>query len=1270
MTKHNRRAAGALLLAAWCASCGSAGAAGGPEEGPPDLAIPRMSRAPVVDGIIDPGTEWAEAALVSGVTHAGGQRPVQPRQTRFWIAWDEEHLFLAARSELREGERLATAYRITDTQMAVFDDTYELGFDTRGRSTPPGEDERCYKMTINFFNIIGAMKSLPGIGGFDYTWSPEFTAKSRITPDRRYWDFEMILPVRTGLEQMRDNRAGDPVRLLLGRNYKYPWDQVAIPPMRSGYFDSAGWVRAVLVEDKPYVRLTGLEQVPHRNRALFRLEAVNPGPKPASVTVATAWTADGAEAGDAAGTLAAEETLDVPAAGVATFALDQPLPGKEGAFTLRAVTDTGHVLLDTGMRFARDYGLQVYTSEEYRRRILQPGRFDLQVGYNPLNGKLRLKGDVLEMPWLKDADSMTWRVLGDGDRVIAQGRVDRRIADLYGSLEQLPDLSAGTYRVQGRILDAAGRELAAAAETIEKKDEQEAFPWLGNRIGDPGRVIPPYTAVAQENGRFTCWGRSYTLNGLGLPASVQSRDGELLAAPVRIVVVRNGREETLRPSGRVRVTETKDWRIAFEGRAEGAGLAVGVQGEFEQDGTLLYTLTYEPADGKPLALDALRFEVPLRPWPQQLMHCVGPGGNYASKTTGFVPEGEGRVWDTTVIGKQSSQMTVGTFYPQVWVGDDRRGLLWWGASDRGWFPDDAVPAHELVRQPGELVLRNNLIGRPVDLAERRTLRFALCATPFRPLRPRFRLLNYTANARFSSGAYKQRGRVRGWNLLHAPSRNPDEWPEIYAGYKRGADAALRERYRGGVNLYQGDFIGSGIPLMGYGTRTLDQEVLGYFKSDWQEAFNPSQNDYYLSLMDQWVREGGLRKWYFDITFIRANEALLNGMAYLLPDGRVQPGYNIHGMRRLYRRVFAMMEAHGLMPGAFTGHSTNCYPLMLFPWIEAILDGEFNHVKDDSPFEWVDGMGEARMRSMCQAQNWGIPFGMLVKLQIQDNPAEQSRQSRSVTGWLRLHDIWQGNRAGAYWRWGLHEPAVKYSGYWRTKELARANDGDLKTTIWRLPGRALLLVFNDHKTEDAEAIQLDLDLAALDLQPEAGETLHFERVDGSPVEPRFDARTGRVSGFSLDRRQWVALALSRHLAEVQPQLRKAGGWGATAPEPRPYRQWGLGEEEVRFFADGAPGSPVRSLTPGVDVHAWTRPDRVLLMVANTTDRDAAVRLDLDYVKLGLMPIKPWRRRLDLYTLERSVPLGERDGPDFDPHAGTVTVGNLPAGAWITVGVERY
>ena len=204
------------------------------------------------------------------------------------------------------------------------------------------------------------------------------------------------------------------------------------------------------------------------------------------------------------------------------------------------------------------------------------------------------------------------------------------------------------------------------------------------------RVLPPYTALVQKDESVASPGRTYHLNALGLPKHIVSNGADVSAAPARVVIVRDGVEHVV-SLGDPRFTETTDWRVRFTGQAQGAGLTLGSEGWVEQDGLVYIDLTHGPSGDDPVEIDALRLEYPLSEEDADALLCIGPGNNYSSRTTMLLPkDATGSLWSTLDTGINGSGMTVGSFYPTVWIGSERRGFLWWADNDRGWIQNNAV----------------------------------------------------------------------------------------------------------------------------------------------------------------------------------------------------------------------------------------------------------------------------------------------------------------------------------------------------------------------------------------------------------------------------------------------------------------------------------------------------------------------------------------------------------------------------------------------------
>jgi hypothetical protein len=139
----------------------------------PSLIVPYAVTKPVIDGVVN-DEEWQGAVSVNALQSVGKQ--VSTRQTRFWIAWDEDNLYVAMRSPLRQGERPIQALRDRNTDInVVFDDAYELFFDVGTRSK---DGQPCFfQFLCNFDGTRRDIMFEPAVGnsrlGYVSGWEPK-----------------------------------------------------------------------------------------------------------------------------------------------------------------------------------------------------------------------------------------------------------------------------------------------------------------------------------------------------------------------------------------------------------------------------------------------------------------------------------------------------------------------------------------------------------------------------------------------------------------------------------------------------------------------------------------------------------------------------------------------------------------------------------------------------------------------------------------------------------------------------------------------------------------------------------------------------------------------------------------------------------------------------------------------------------------------------------------------------------------------------------------
>ena len=954
--------------------------------------IPRAAVPPKIDGTIDP-QQWRGALAIGGLAQQNPQGNLLIfRPTTYFLMWDEEAIYLACRTWIMPGLKAGAVGR-TPGSTNAFDPGMELSFTPQGANAPQGAGQQSFKFFVNTMGTTGDMARV-AVGTLIRTWQPDFrrawrqTAPGTAPLGGSWWECEMVLSAKDFTLE-GPNRAGDTWKMLLAFNHLPGWMQAAVP-IATSYYDASGHPTFVLAEaDTPAVQVT-MDEIPglKDGRAAVKFAVRNPSAAAVSVDVQAEFQelvphVDPATkkpaASEPVALLTRQKTLAIAPGQRGEFAVDEPFPRDTEDHVCTAsyqVRQGEKELYRYHVFFVRGFGKD---GESERKRWTQaPPRktaYPLVGNFNPVRNNLHLRADTFYLDDADHARSLAYRIVHtDSGRTVLAGMLEEIRYFYFSRLLEIPRLDAGNYEVQSEMTLADGRKLGPVTGKFLKKDEAREFAaWWGNRIGDVHRVLPPFTKLQRRDNAITLLDRRYVLSPLGLPQEVESNGAPVLAAPARIVATIAGQPKILQAAGSPQITEQKDWRIAFSGSGQSEGLRLEAKGWVEQDGLCYVELTYGPA-GPPVRLDALRLEWPLRPADAESVMCIGSGGNFSSYSARLLGRmQQGRLWSTLETGRGGSMMAAGSFYPDVWIGNEHRGLLWWADSDRGWVPDDDVPAHEIVRSGGQVLLCNNLIGKPFTLSAPRSVAFSYNASPFKRLPQGWRMAIHSEDGTFD-GPHKQRKDPATGKTLAAiqyicpPSLEPGEWSALWAEMKVKADAKVRaEQPFDPARARNKAYSHTSIALMGEGPLTFDRNVFGYFEPEWgPNTYGDVQQNYYLWLLDRSYREGGIRTNYWDILYVRHFDTVPNGMAYELPDGRVQPGFNGWNLRRFLMRQHALQVDCGLAPGGIVAHATNAYPLVTFPWVDAVLNGEWVQLTDASTRDWVDSYDPEYMRRHVDA----------------------------------------------------------------------------------------------------------------------------------------------------------------------------------------------------------------------------------------------------------------------------------------------------------------
>ncbi len=1240
----------ALLLAIACTmSYAQTGANAGwmfPQEQVPAFSIPQMSKAPTIDGNLDP-SEWRQAVRVMGMANVGGNS-YYGRPHAFYLGWDTEHIYIAARAHILPGHKLYRGKRERYSSATVFDDSIEIGLDFLGRNKLAGEAESFFKFIINSLGSGEYLKMYPSIGQYLYNWTPDNKIGSVVhdRPDGRFWELEMSYNLKD-LQLPEPMKAGDKLKILLGTDLKNPGWEWACFPSASGYLQSFGFPTATLSSVDPYVQIekfTGLDD------EKLDLKSVIYNPTDDMRDVSVALKVDGK---DGSTVLNQQRDLSIPASGSLRFDVDRSFAGVgSGTYSL-VITSGGNTIYKYFVNFAKD------TKKDYLNYTPVKEAFRMETLFNPVRSCLWVSGDTLdsEAPEGAKFAAMTYSVLDPSGKEISSGKVDKLVLYKYEKLIELPQLAPGTYKLSLSMLDENGKVVLTRDTTFAKKDEAKDFAqWWNNKIGDTSRVLKPFVPLQLARGSFSetavsCVGRVYEFDGLGLPVQIKSNGGYVMAKPARIVVTINGVETVVPTTSKLAITSAKDYRVEFSGKSIAAGIQFTTKGWMEQDGLVNIELTYAPTV-RAVAIQSLRVEWPIDDTQSNYVACVGVGGNYSARFLDQAPDGIGQVWNTLdALGTVGSGMTIGNFYDNLWVGNEMRGLLWAADSDKGWVPSNMAPAHSLFREKRSLAIRNHIINtqsgeQPFVLVAPRTVQLQYNASPFKPLAKGWRLNQVSACNGFSGGKWKvnwDTGRDY-FSILSPPFEDHKRWPEYYKYCKEVSDGMVAKSEYTGIADRLRTFTCNQIALRGYMDKTVEPGLYDYFKADWvpgEESLNKSYTDYMTWLMDKQVKEGGVRHFYFDISMVKVFPSLTAGLGYQLEDGRVQPGGMCGTLREWYKRVWSMMQENNLYPGGVSGHSTNAISLKALPFADSIVDSEFPMVDPITVYP------ANRMIAFSCPHNFGTH---ITHLGYMNN------------NWSVMHDSGACAGGGIFYHpefrhFGISRDDIDFVPYWRNERVVKNIGDGLIASIWTRPGAAIIAVMNygldPAGQEKARPCQLMLDMHELGV-PNGGvarvsdlykkqhvadshlntynwyQGLPDKQVPGSwqgdkgkllpQVVPKLDQAAGLIDGFDINYHDVRYVLVTW---DDRPEL--YGTYDEklfTEENLTSVLEWGLYRSETRQLGAGDVASAVKVDTGALTPMVWTRPGSVLIRLENPGKTAVDAEMTLNQAKLGVKVEKIW------------------------------------------------
>lgn len=1081
----------------------------------PRLTVPKLTKAPTIDGKMDPG-EWDNAAVVTGFMSANGPRAgvMDAPGAKVYLGHDGKLIYLAVHCELLPGQIPSRQYRKRDEPVYMDSHQLELWL------TPPIRGQLVtYQMIGNAYGAIYDNRQIPDLGNIVAGWNGRFNLKNSFVRGK-YWIAELSIPFEDfGVERVRSDEEW-------GGLVAVAWPQRSWPYTGGWYKNVQQHACLTFADNGDCVRLEDLSSL-LGNKLAPQGSLVNAGANDADFTISYGF---GKEHHD--------KKIRVKAHGRAPIGLQEDLPevkGSKQTCTLKVTAPDGRTLL-AGDWFHRPLDAK----KEPPPKAPEPELpFAARVLFAPEALGVKAWADVLDYPRRSELARVRLRVEADQP---ARTVLTKDVADFaYDAAESylwLPkDLPHGKYALHIEFLGRDNAVLDRRMQSFEHKDLKKEFYWWGNQAGMKRTVIPPFTPVKARDRTVSVWGREYRMQG-ALPAQVVSQQAEMLARPMNFVAVVGGKAIAATATKPFKLDGADPVRATFRGQYEVAGVTLDLTGHVEYDGMVYYTVQAHAADG--VKLERLYLSMPVKAKHATTYFSTGGGWSAAYD---FVPAraSEQPFWTSADLSD---------FVPYVGLGDDERAIEWFADNDHDWVVGTDAPCAELYREADAVELRVNLVRRAGAISAPFAAKFGAIATPIKPLPSGWRhaSLHFTPvadskiNFFFGPGhgacpidphdtrklaqvlGADLRGKEPDAVLDQARARSlrlPDYKtlqkldanfaPAAYAEFT-GKPDAVRRCYFFNASMYFEGYRSPAFATLFPAEWTLEPPS-GWFHLTTTQSYR----DFFAFYMNLWMKHWVMPGMYFDECYLNQDFNVFNGNGKIMPDGTVRGSVPLMRQRDFLNRMRQLFADNHRTPFIWV-HESNFMAPHAISAADIAMFGE-----DRAPTlgaDVIDTIPPALLRSIGRSQKFGfVPVWMNQAGRGNSGGARSGFYGRQLYGWAWQHDVvpeyhtsTRGHALVALrQRWGIEKDDVRFLPYWNNDKALTTDDPKFAVSGWVRPhGKVLIQIMNLHK-DQRDTVNLTLDLKALGLASDC----KIYDVEQGPMLGKYTADMREADRLLLD-----------------------------------------------------------------------------------------------------------------------------------------------------------
>ena len=622
------------------------------------------------------------------------------------------------------------------------------------------------------------------------------------------------------------------------------------------------------------------------------------------------------------------------------------------------------------------------------------------------------------------------------------------------------------------------------------------------------KALTPICA-AEENGvcEITPWNRKYTLSDSPFLSSLISDGKELLAAPMRLVGLENGNELVISDVSSGLMYGCDDGKeVKACQYMQSSRFIFNTSVSAEYDGMMDWSLTvasHGPSvaqvfglndkDNRSRILDRLWLEIPLRS-DATISYHFAP--NKPVLIDGVVPDIPSELYAAGAMPKKSMALP---FLQQLFVGNDKVGFAVFFESDKNWQVEDPRRAIECIVNGEETVIRLHLLDSAPRIWTAKSGDALLHLPPIS-----FRIgMQVTPVKPFPSDPYKERN-------LHIDcfKKIPESYEDfLFSPFEDTAEKTIDRISRLGVNtlyihekwndIQNSPFLTRKsaerlklivnqahargikvIPYFGYELSTLSpiyaeksEEYLNgcvdwhWYRLPWQRArtvcYNSGWQDVFVEGVEHLMDEFGFDGLYLDsIKTCDPCDNEAHGCGYRDEDGKLHPTYPAFAIRKLMKRLCAMVEKRG---GIICSHSYGTFPVASMAFSHVLWEGE--SVQSYFMKGALNEVPESYYRAVYTGRNLGVPINML----CYSNPPTWTF-TEAMSNVLCFGILPKPNDTGAPLEimskiWGILDSFPLENSTWHPyfDNGVSVSDENVKFSFYKAPNKLLCFTSNMKKT---------------------------------------------------------------------------------------------------------------------------------------------------------------------------------------------------------------